>query len=123
MSRYCKHGIDPLHCCAPECQSDAKEQAEPRRSAADCSAYVVRVTRLSVLPLKEPLFSEQCTHVTIVDEAAGEYLEIEQQSGSSDAKHQTIIVAPDEWPALKQAVETLLSEIDGQNARDLAPPP
>jgi hypothetical protein len=80
-----------------------------------CSAYVVRVTRLSVLPPKEPLFSEQCTHITIVDEAAGEYLEIEQQSGSVDVKAQTILVTPEEWPALKQAVETLLAEIHGQN--------
>ena len=75
---------------------------------ATCSAYVVRVTRLSVLPPKEPLFSEQCTHITIVDEAAGEYLEIEQQSGSVDVKAQTIMVTPEEWPALKQAIETLL---------------
>lgn len=80
-----------------------------------CSAYVVRVTRLSVLPPSEPLFSEQCTHITIVDEAAGEYLEIEQQSGSVDAKKQTIMVTPEEWPALKQAVETLISDIDRPN--------
>ena len=95
--------------------------AESGSDAPTCSAYVVRVTRLSVLPPKEPLFSEQCTHITIEDEAAGEYLEIEQQSGSPDAKHQTIIVTPEEWPAIKQAVETLLSEIDGQNVRPLAP--
>jgi hypothetical protein len=87
----------------------------------DCSAYVVRVTRLSVLPPKEPLFSEQCTHITIVDEAAGEYLEIEQQSGSVDLKAQTIMVTPEEWPAFKQAVETLLSEIHGQNTKDMPP--
>ena len=79
------------------------------------SAYVVRVTRLSVVPPKEPLFSEQCTHITIVDEAAGEYLEIEQQSGHVGVKAQTIMVSPEEWPHLKQAVETLLSEIE-QNA-------
>jgi hypothetical protein len=31
-------------------------------------------------------------------------------------KAQTIMVTPEEWPALKQAVETLLAEIHGQNA-------
>ena len=94
----------------------AEENADEPLPRTTCSAYVVRVTRLSVLPPKEPLFSEQCTHVTIVDEAAGEFLEIEQQSGSVDVKPQTIMVTPEEWPALKQAVETLLSEIHGQNA-------
>lgn len=84
--------------------------------AADCPAYVVRLTRLSVLPPKEPLFSEQCTHITIVDEAAGEYLEIEQQSNSVDVKSQTIMVTREEWPAIKRAVETLLSEIHGHNS-------
>lgn len=87
-------------------QPETNPNAQPSQSG-----YVVRTTRLSVLPPKEPLFSEQCTHVSIVDEAAGEFLEIEQQSGSVDAKLQTILVTPEEWPALKQAVETLLSEI------------
>jgi hypothetical protein len=30
-------------------------------------------------------------------------------------KAQTIMVTPEEWPALKQAVETLLTEIHGHN--------
>jgi hypothetical protein len=80
------------------------------------SDYVVRVTRLSVLPPKEPLFSEQCTHVTLVDGGAGEYLEIEQQSGLTDVKPQRIDVAPEEWPALKRAVDQLLADIQKQNA-------
>jgi hypothetical protein len=68
-----------------------------------------------VLPAKEPLFSEQCTNVSIVDEAAGEFLEIEQQSGRTDAKSQTIQVSPEEWPALKQAIEQLLADCETQN--------
>ena len=97
------------------------EKADDRLPLTAGSAYAVRVTRLSVLPPKEPLFSEQCTHITIVDEAEGEYLEIEQQSGSVDVKAQTIMVTPEEWPALKQAVETLLAEIHGQNVPAVAP--
>ena len=106
-----------------ESESKPQDVEDPREEGLNetaCSAYVVRVTRLSVLPTKEPLFSEQCTHVTIVDEAAGEYLEIEQQSGSVDVKAQTIMVTPEEWLALKQAVETLLAEIHGQNDKRLA---
>jgi hypothetical protein len=103
----------------PPSQS-AEEKADDRLAPMAGSAYAVRVTRLSVLPPKEPLFSEQCTHISIVDEAAGEYLEIEQQSGSEDVKPQTIMVTPEEWPALKQAVETLLTEIHGQNDKNPA---
>lgn len=101
----------------PECKNMllVNEKADDRLPPTAGSAYAVRLTRLSVLPPKEPLFSEQGAHITIVDEAAGEYLEIEQQSGSGDVKAQTIMVTPEEWPALKQAVETLLAEIHGQN--------
>lgn len=86
-------------------------------AAAHGSEFRVRVTRLSVLPPKEPLFSEQCTNVSIVDEAAGEFLEIEQQSGRTDAKSQTIQVSPEEWPALKRAIEQLLADCETQNDR------
>jgi hypothetical protein len=74
--------------------------------------YITRITRLSVLPEKEPIFSEQCTHITIVDEAAGEYLEITQQSSSADIKAQTIMVTSDEWPAIKAAVDQLIAETE-----------
>ena len=72
---------------------------------------IVRTTRVSVLPKGEPLFSEQCTHLTIVDEAAGEFLEIEQQSGHGDVKPQTIGIAPSEWPTLKAAIESMMEGI------------
>ena len=68
------------------------------------------------MPPKEPLFSEQCTNVSIVDEAAGEFLEIEQQSGHTDANLQAIKVSPEEWPALKHAIEQLLADCETHNA-------
>lgn len=82
------------------------------QSTGIAPAYITRRTRLSVVPLGEPVFSEHCTHISIVDEANGEFLQIEQQSGSMNVKEQTIMVTPEEWPALKQAIETLMSEID-----------
>jgi hypothetical protein len=81
-------------------------------AAAHGSEFRVRITRLSVLPPQEPLFSEQCTNVSIVDEAAGEFLEIEQKRGRTDAKSQTIAISPEEWPALKQAIEQLLADCE-----------
>lgn len=74
------------------------------------SEYVTRVTRLTVSPRYESLFSEQATHISIADEAAGEFIEIEQQRDGS-AKAQTILVDPEEWPTVKAAIETLLQEI------------
>jgi hypothetical protein len=38
MSRYCKHGIDPMHCAADECQPPAKGKAQGPLGAAACSA-------------------------------------------------------------------------------------
>jgi hypothetical protein len=37
MSRYCKHGIDPMHCAADECQLPAKSKAQGPLDAAACS--------------------------------------------------------------------------------------
>lgn len=73
--------------------------------------YITRITRLSILPENEPIFSEQCTHITIADEAAGEYLEITQQSNSADIKEQTVMITPDEWPAIKSAVDQMMVEL------------
>jgi hypothetical protein len=42
MSRYCKHGIDPMHCAADECQPPAKGKAQGPLGAAACS--VIRST-------------------------------------------------------------------------------
>jgi hypothetical protein len=77
--------------------------------------YIIRTTELTVMPEGEPIFSEMATIIRIEDEAAGEFVEIKQQSGK-----QAIAVAPEEWPAIKQAVETLLAEIHGQSDKDLA---
>jgi hypothetical protein len=72
-------------------------------------SYAIRMTRLSVLPTKHPLYSERCTHISVIDEGAGEYLEIEQQT--EDAGMQKIMIDPREWTAIKEAVEILLADI------------
>jgi hypothetical protein len=70
--------------------------------------YVTRVTRLTVLPECEPIFSELATQVSIVDEAAGEFVEIEQQSDKHDPTPQRITVTTEEWPVLSGAIEEML---------------
>jgi hypothetical protein len=69
--------------------------------------YEVRVTRLSIMPKGEPVFSEQCTHVSIDDEAAGEFVAVEQQINKGQ---QRISINTEEWPELKQAIEQLLAD-------------
>jgi hypothetical protein len=72
--------------------------------------YITRITRLTVGPEREPLYSERCTHVEIVDEAAGELIEVRQQSGHVKADGQTIQIDPAEWPALREAIDRMVKE-------------
>ena len=69
--------------------------------------YETRITNLVIAPKKEPIFSECATHVRIVDEAAGEFLEVEQQGGPSLGKIQ---FSPDEWPHLRRAINRMIKE-------------
>jgi hypothetical protein len=71
--------------------------------------YETRVTRISVLPNKEPIFSEKTTHIEICDDGAGEFVRISQEGGHTDyAKWITIEL--DEWIVLKPAIDFLMKE-------------
>ena len=69
---------------------------------------------MAVLPEDQPIFSELATTVTIVDEAGGEFVEVEQ-SGHVDLGK--IQISGDEWPALRAAIDTLLEQCRGEKAR------
>ena len=73
--------------------------------------YHTRVTRLTISQPGEPIFSDQTIHIEIEDEAAGEYVKISQQSEYRPAASQEVCINPDEWPAIKDAVESLLMKI------------
>lgn len=77
--------------------------------------YKTRVTRLTVIKDNEPLFSEYCTHLSIEDEAAGEYVAIKQQHNVSGVEADQCIALESrkEWEQVKQAVEQLFAEIEG----------
>lgn len=64
--------------------------------------YETRITSMVVVPKTEKLFSEMATTVSIVDEAGGEYVEV-NQSGRSDLGK--IVINPEEWPQLKAAID------------------
>ena len=69
------------------------------------TTYESRTTSMTVAPKDEPIFSEQATMVTIVDDATGEYVEV-CQSGREDLSK--IAINPEEWPALRKAINSLI---------------
>jgi hypothetical protein len=72
--------------------------------------------RLTISPPGEPIFSDQTMHIEIEDEGGGEYVKISQQSEYRPAASQEVCINPDEWPAVKDAVESLLMTIAEWNA-------
>lgn len=65
-----------------------------------------RYTRLTVLPEGDPIFSENATHVTIEDEASGEYVRLTQYSDNAD--NGEVNINPEEWPAIRDAINTMV---------------
>ena len=67
-----------------------------------------------VLPHGDAVFSANATVIAIEDEAAGEYLTIKQRNDdiSSDESNQRIVITPEEWPEIKQALEMMFKEIE-----------
>jgi hypothetical protein len=67
-------------------------------------------SRITVLPKGEPIFSHQATEISIVDEAAGPFIEIKQFPEVGD--EQSIKFNVDEWSYIAKAVGKILQEIE-----------
>jgi hypothetical protein len=65
--------------------------------------FVTRPVRWVVAPRGEPQFHKRSTVVEITDEAAGEFVTVEQEG-------QTIKFDPEEWPFILAAIEEALRE-------------
>lgn len=65
---------------------------------------ITRVTKLTITPDGEPLFSERATDVLIDDEAAGEFVVVEQRADGMGK----IAIDPDEWPTLRAAINRMV---------------
>jgi len=68
--------------------------------------YTIRTTRLTVGPVGEPFFSQKQTNVEIQDEGAGEFVAISQNHAS-----ERILIEPEEWTHIKDAVSELVGSI------------
>ena len=64
--------------------------------------YETRTITLMVLPVQDRIFSELATTVSIVDEAAGEHVEICQNMAR-------IAIDVEEWPTLRDAIDSLIA--------------
>lgn len=71
--------------------------------------FTERTVAVVVAPKGDHLFSEMSTRIEIVDEAAGEFLQVSQKTGRPDGERM-ILVDPDEWPALRQAIDKMIGE-------------
>lgn len=69
--------------------------------------YETRITQITTVPEGEPLFSESATDISIDDEAAGEFVVIKQSASMENGK---ISINPDEWPAIRDAIDRLIQE-------------
>jgi len=69
---------------------------------------IQRTTRIHLLPEGEAIFSEYGYSVSIDDEAAGEFVIIHTNDGG--AQNGQIKINPEEWPALREAIDKMVSE-------------
>lgn len=69
--------------------------------------YETRTLSILVAPKDQPTFSEYATEIKIVDEAAGEFLEV-SQTGRTDLGK--IAINPEEWPTLRDAIDQMIKQ-------------
>ena len=70
--------------------------------------FVKRVTKVAILPKGEPIFTEKATYIEIVDEAGGEFVEVEQSNETATGK---IRLDDDEWFYVREAINEMFKEI------------
>lgn len=69
--------------------------------------YETRTTKIVVLPKGEPIFSESATSIEIVDDAAGEFLKLDQSRGDPLYAN-SFLIEPHEWPALRAEIDAMI---------------
>lgn len=82
--------------------------------------YFSRVTQMTVMQKGTNVFSDTAMTVTIVDDGAGEYLEVAQSDDFPSARETStvnrILITDVEWPVLKETIEELFKEIKKHEA-------
>jgi hypothetical protein len=66
--------------------------------------YETRPSQWIVAPEGDPMFSERATRITIEDEAAGEFIQVEQEEIGK------IQINLDEWPILRAVIDHAIEQ-------------
>jgi len=74
--------------------------------------YESRIISMIVAPENQPIYSEQATTVTIVDEAGGEFVEVSQHGTADIGK---ILINPEEWPELRHTIDRMIGMCRGES--------
>ena len=81
--------------------------------------YETKLTRLTVKPVGEPVYSEMATNISIDDEAAGEFVVVER---SRDKGTDGIAISPEEWPTLRDAIDKMVALCESNEKMDTRQP-
>lgn len=76
---------------------------------------MIRTTKLTITQAGEPIFSERGFTVEIDDEAAGEFIVVRENDAALTGG---IRIEPEQWEEIRQAIETLLGDIQ-EHATDV----
>ncbi len=79
--------------------------------------YILRTTRIHVVPEGEAIFAQQATTVEIVDEAGGEFIKISQSHDDPIHEGSVLINDESEWNAISAAVQDLFADIKRHDSR------
>jgi len=67
---------------------------------------ITRPIKWAITPEGETLFCEAGTEIEIVDEAAGEFVEVQQHLDG----YGKIAIEPSEWPSLRLAIDMAIKQ-------------
>ena len=70
--------------------------------------HELRVLSVVVKPKGEPTYSERATFIEVEDSGAGEYVKV-WQNDSHLSLAKSIAIDPDEWPMIRDAIDSMLS--------------
>ena len=75
--------------------------------------WETRVTAVTVAPVGQPIYVEMATEIKIVDEAAGEFVEVKQCRGRPNDTG-SVLIAPEEWPTMRKAIDKMIGACRGE---------
>ena len=78
------------------------------------SEYQTFISTLTILPKGDPIFSEKATRVSLDDEAAGLFVTVSQDADSGNGLGKIQIMV-EEWPQIREAIESMLAVCEENN--------